>query len=181
MKRVLIMGLLLLLGSAGGAFAQDSQKWTTPAVKGYGGIIYDPDLKIEPDKSLDYKVVFKITSDQLKKGVNAQLWHVARLVNLLADGKIPKAQQHIVAGIAGKATPVVLSDAAYEKRYKKPNPNTELIRELTDAGVKIYVCSQAAAEHHIDMRTELNPHILKSLSLMTDLVNFQLRGYVLMP
>ena len=181
MKRFLTVGLALLLGTAGAAFAKEAYQWTTPAVKGYGGIIFNPDLKVEPDKSLEYKVIFRVNDDKLKEGVNAQLWHVARLVNLLADGGVPKSKMHIVAGIAGKATPIVLSDAAYEKRYKKPNPNTELIRELTAAGVKIYLCSQAAAEHDIDMKTELNPDILKSLSLLTDLVNFQLKGYALIP
>ena len=180
MKKVLNLGMCMLFGS-GVLLAQEAPKWTTPAVKGYGGIVYDPALAIQPDRSLDYKVIFKITSDREKNGVNSQLWHVARMVNLLAAGNVPKEKIHIVAGIAGKATPVVLSDAAYEKRYKLPNPNTELLRELTAAGVKIYLCSQAAAEHGIDMQTELNPDILKSLSLMTDLANFQLQGYVLMP
>jgi intracellular sulfur oxidation DsrE/DsrF family protein len=172
---------LILLVFTGGAFAQDVPKWTTPAVKGYGGIVFDPTLAIQPDKALDYKLIFKVTSAKTKNGVNAQLWHVARMVNLLAAGKLPKEKMHIVAGIAGEATSVVLRDEAYEKRYNKPNPDTELIRRLTGAGVVIYVCSQAVAEHGIDLDKELNPNIVKSLSLMTDLANFQLQGYVLMP
>ena len=179
-KKLIRVGLLLLLG-AGGAFAGEAPKWTTPAVEGYGGIVFDPALAVQPDRALDYKVIFKITSGDTKEGVNAQLWHVARFVNLLAAGNVPKAKVHVVAGIAGKATDAVLTDDAYELRYKKLNPNTELIRELTEAGVIIYVCSQAAAEHDIDLETEVNPDIVHSLSLMTDLANFQLKGYVLMP
>jgi len=180
MKSIVNLGLFLLL-CAGGAAAQETPKWTTPAVKGYGAIVYDPALDVQPDRTLDYRLIFRITDDKLKEGVNSQLWHVARMVNLLAAGGVPKAKTHIAAGIAGKAVSTVLSDDAYAKRYKKPNPNTMLIKELAAAGVRIYVCSQAAAEHGIDMRNELNPHILKSLSLMTDLANFQLQGYVLMP
>ena len=164
-----------------GASAKEAPKWTTPAVKGYGGIVFDPALAVQPDRALDYKVIFKINTGDVKEGVNAQLWHVARFVNLLAAGGVPKAKRHVVAGIAGKATDAVLTDDAYELRYKKLNPNTELIRELTEAGVIIYVCSQAAAEHDIDLETEVNPDIVHSLSLMTDLANFQLKGYVLMP
>ena len=179
-KKLIHVGLLLLLGT-GGAFAGEAPKWMTPAVEGYGGIVFDPTLAVQPDKALEYKVIFKITSGDTKEGVNAQLWHVARFVNLLAAGNVPKAKVHVVAGIAGKATDVVLTDAAYVQRYKKPNPDTELIRRLTEAGVVLYICAQAAAEHDIDLRTEVNPNIVKSLSLMTDLANFQLRGYVLMP
>jgi intracellular sulfur oxidation DsrE/DsrF family protein len=180
MKRLMSAGLMLFLCS-GAISAKETPKWTTPAVKGYGAIVYDPAVAIQPDRTLAYKLIFKITDDRKKEGVNAQLWHVARMVNLLAAGGVPKTKIDIVAGIAGKATALVLSDEAYRQRYKTPNPNTRLIRELADAGVTLYVCSQAAAEHRIDMQKELNPHILKSLSLMTDLANFQLHGYVLMP
>lgn len=181
MLRKIVTTVVWLLIGTGGAFASEAPDWTTPAIKGYGGIVYDPALEVQPDKTLEYKVVFRINADKSKEGVNAQLWHVARLVNLLRAGGVPKEHMHIVAGIAGKATSITLSDAAYAKRYKKPNPNTELIRELDEAGVVIYICSQAAAEHGIDMPTELNPHIHKSLSLMTDLVNYQLQGYALIP
>jgi len=179
-KRYLLTSLFFLLCGVG-AMAQASPNWTTPAIEGYGGIVFDPALAVQPDKTLDYKVIFRVTSGDTKNGVNAQLWHVARFVNLMAAGKIPKAKMHLVVGIAGKATPVVLSDEAYAKRFGKPNPDTELIRKLADAGVILYVCSQAAAEHDIDMAGEMNPHIVKSLSLMTDLANYQLQGYVLMP
>lgn len=164
-----------------GAAAQDAPKWITPKVEGYGAIVYDPSLPFQPDKTLEYNVVFKITSDDKKSGVNSQLWHVARFVNLLAAAKVPETQAHIVAVVAGKATSSVLTEAEYAKRFGKPNPDAELIRKLADAGVTLYVCSQAAAEHGIDMSTQMNKRVLPSLSLMTDVADYQIRGYKLMP
>jgi intracellular sulfur oxidation DsrE/DsrF family protein len=186
MKKLVYAGLVLLM-CVGGAFAKDAKpkiNWEYPEIKDNGGILYHPDVAIQPSKTLDYKVFFKITSGKKKpNGVNAQLWHVARLLNLLKAAGVPQDHIHVAAGIAGKATEIVMTDASYAKRFKKAkaNPNTKLIKDLTDAGVKIYLCSQAAAEHNIDMKTQLNPNIIKSLSLLTDIVNFQLEGYALVP
>jgi len=180
MSKKVMTGFMGLWLCASGASAGETPAWTTPAVEGYGKIVYDPALAVQPDKALEYKVIFQATSDAEREGVNGQLWHVARLVNLLAAGGVPRAKMHIVAGVAGKATDIVLSDKAYEQRHHKPNPNTALIRALARAGVVLYVCSQAMAEHGISAQ-ELNPDIMPSLSLVTDLTNYQLQGYVLIP
>ena len=179
-KRFLQLCLWVIIGAAS-AFGQEMPKWITPGLEGYGRIVYDPSLAVQPDKSRDYKIIFAVTSDQTQEGVNSQLWHVARMVNLLAAAKVPKEKIHLVVGIAGKATPVILTDGAYMQRFKKPNPDTALIRQLKKAGVVLYVCSQAAAEHNVDMKKEMNPDILGSLSLMTTLANYELQGYIAIP
>lgn len=153
--------------------------WTTPLVKGYGPIKYDPTLAMQPDKTLDYKVVFKVVKPKNKAGVNAKLWHVARLLNLLYAGGVPKDHIHLVVVIAGGATPIVLTNKAYNAKFLTDNPDMKLIRALSEQGVKFYVCSQAVAEHHFKLQ-DVNKYITKSLSAITDLSYFQLHGYAML-
>ncbi|MDM5270685.1 DsrE family protein [Sulfurovum sp. zt1-1] len=160
-------------------FAQDTAKWITPEISGYGKITYDPNLALIPKTDKDYKVIFKITNANEKEGVNSQLWHIARLVNLLSISGVKKKNIHIVAVISGDATPVVLNDIAYKKIYKKSNPNIHLINSLKDAGVELYVCSQAASERHFDFHQDINEKITVSLSALTTLIYFQQLEYIL--
>jgi intracellular sulfur oxidation DsrE/DsrF family protein len=176
----IVIGLSLVLGSALAQNSGDDIPWATPLIKGYGHIKYNPKLAIQPKKNMDYKVVEKVTNGKAKNGINTQLWHVARLMNLLYAGGVAKKNMHVVGVIAGKATPIVLSNAAYKKRFGADNPNMKLLRELAKHGAKIYVCSQALAEWHIDPK-DVSPYIIISLSAITDLATFQLQGYVLIP
>ena len=73
--------LLLSLGIASGALAA---QWTTPLIEGYGKIQYDANAAFQPKRDEEYKVVFAIDSDPQHDGVNADLWIVARFMNLMA-------------------------------------------------------------------------------------------------
>jgi len=155
--------------------------WQTPLIKGYGPIKYFSKAAIQPDKNLDYKVVFKITNDNTKDGVNATLWHIARLMNLLYVAGVKTDHIHVVGVVAGKATPIVLNNKAFQKRMHKDNPDMNLLKQLTENGVKIYVCDQAVAEHSFDPYHDLNKYIIPSLSGIIDLPTFELKGYALIP
>ena len=160
-------------------FAQDTAKWITPEISGYGKITYDPNLALIPQTDKNYKVIFKITKANEKEGVNSQLWHIARLVNLLSVSGVKKKNMYIVAVISGDATPVVLNDVAYKNLYKKSNPNMQLINSLKDAGVELYVCSQALSERHFNYQQDINKKITVSLSALTTLIYFQQLEYSL--
>ncbi len=188
MKKLILLSVILLamvqVGSAQVNNVQTNHhnpQWETPLIKGYGPIKYYSSAKIQPDKSLDYKVVFKITDGKIKDGVDNHLWHMARLLNLLYAAGVKPDHIHIVGVIAGKSTPVILNNKAYQKRFHKNNPNMDLLKQLTEHGVKIYVCDQAVAEHGIDLHQDLNKYIVPTLSAIIDLPTFQLKGYALMP
>jgi len=182
MKKIhkIILGACLITATSQVAFAQNNLQWETPLIKGYGPIKDYKNAAIQPDKNLDYKVVFKITSDKIKDGVNNKLWHMARLMNLLYVGDVQKSNTHIVGVIAGKATSMVLTNEAYKKRFHKNNPNLDILKELTEHGAKIYVCDQALSEHKIE-QNETNKYIKKSLSAIIDIPTYVLHGYVLLP
>ncbi len=176
----MILGACILTATTQVAFAQNNPQWETPLIKGYGPIKDYKNAAIQPDKKLDYKVVFKITSDKTKDGVNNKLWHMARLMNLLYVGDVKKSNTHIVGVIAGKATSMVLKNEAYKKRFHKNNPNLDILKKLTEHGAKIYVCDQALSEHKIK-QNETNKYIRKSLSAIIDIPTYVLKGYALIP
>lgn len=123
---------------------------------------------------------YTISADKEKDDVNLTLWHIARQINLFGISGVPKENVHIVAVISGPATPLVMTDAAYQKKFNKPNPNLDLIQKLSDYGVSLEVCGQAAAENDIDPYSELEEHIKLTLSALIDIPAYQMKGYVVM-
>lgn len=157
-----------------------AQEWQKPAVKDYGKVKLYDDAAMMPDKNIDYKIVFQLNSDETKEDVNAGLWHMARTMNLLKGSGVPDDHIHLVGVISGKATPVVMSNKAYQKKNGKDNPDIKLMKELSDNGAKLYVCGQAAAEHQITEK-DLNDYVVFTLSALIDIPEFQYKGYALMP
>lgn len=157
-----------------------AQEWETPIIEGHGKIKSFTDVAVQPDASLEYKLVFDITSDSEMDGVNKGLWKIARLINMLGSSGIPSDKVHIVAAIHGGATFATLNDTKHKEKYDKVNPNTELLGLLKDYGVELYVCSQATAARNITA-DDLNPNTELALSAMTVLSNYQLKGYALIP
>lgn len=157
-----------------------AQEWETPIIKGYGKIKNFKDVAVQPDASLEYKLVFDITSDSEMDGVNKGLWKIARVINMLGSADIPSDKVHIVAAIHGAATFATLKDSKHQEKYDIVNPNTELLGLLKNYGVELFVCAQATAARNITAE-DLNPNTELALSAMTVLANYQLQGYALMP
>ena len=157
-----------------------AQEWKTPIIKGYGKIKNFKDVGVQPDASLEYKLVFDIASDSEMDGVNKGLWKIARIINMLGSANISSDKVYIVAAIHGAATFAALNDTKHQEMYSKVNPNTELMKLLKEYGVELYVCAQATAARNI-IAEDLNPNTELALSAMTVLANYQLQGYVLMP
>lgn len=157
-----------------------SQEWITPVIEGYGKIKPLQEVGVQPDATLEYKLVFDIASDREMEGVNIGLWKMARIINMLGSANVPKDRIHIVAAIHGGATFAALGDEKYQEKNQKVNPNNELLKLLHDYGVELFVCAQATAARGIEP-SDLNPHTKLALSAMTVLANYQLKGYVLMP
>jgi hypothetical protein len=88
----------------------------------------------------------------------------------------------------GPATKAALKDDAIEKHsnpYARSqgatkNPNLELMRQLTKAGVEIYVCGQALA-HHGYGTDEVAPDVTVAVSAATVNINLQMDGYAYIP
>lgn len=170
--------LIVSLGISTGALATD---WTTPLIDGYGKIKYDENAKFQPKQDEQYKVVFSIDGEKQMEGVNAELWHVARFMNLMSAADVKPDNVHAVAVIHGPAASIAMTDELYKQRNDQSNPNLELMKELTDNGVKIYLCEQAAAGFDIDPNSQVNEYVEPVLSALIAIPQLQLDGYALMP
>lgn len=174
MKNTIVISILLI------CLNMNAQEWKTPIIEGYGRIVEFENAVIKPDPNKEYKLLFHITSDKEREGVNVSLWKMARTINLLENSGVPKENIHVVGVISGPATPVTLSEKEYLKKMKKPNPNLDLMKKLTDYGAAIHLCGQAAAEKHIDPDNDLNPYTKLTLSALIDIPTYQMEGYVVM-
>lgn len=176
-NKVLIICLIALVTIGNSVTAQE---WQTPVIDGYGKVKYFKDAAGQPDKNEVYKILYHITSDVEREGVNKGLWHIARQVNLFGAAGVPAENVKIVALISGSSTDIVLNNKAYKKKHLTVNPNLELMKKLTDYGVKIEVCGQAAAGKHIDPETDLNEYTDFTLSALMAIPIYQNKGYHLM-
>lgn len=168
----LLAAIILVSGPSLASAGNDGNR----AIKGYGDFVPLPHAAVQPDRNTQYKAVFDITSGKTSKGVNAPLYHVARAVNVFASAGVPLKNLHFVAVIHSAATPIVLDNARYRKRYGKDNPNLKLIAELRAAGVKIEVCGQALADLHID-HAWVAKDVTITLSALSDNIIYGNKGY----
>lgn len=175
--------LILLLALAAlplSAHAADSF-WVTPTIHGAGKIHPMPQAAYQPDPSATYKVVFSLShAGDKPTDVSPSLEHVARAVNLYVNAGVSLDHLKFVAVAAGAATPIVLNDAQYKKKYGVANPNLGLIEQLRKAGVDVAVCSQAVAEHHFQYDW-VDKHVTLALSALTTVTVLENKGYALMP
>ena len=176
---------IVLTFSATNVFAQqyvsEPNFWSTPTIQGYGKIHMFPHAEFRPNKSETYNIVFSITKGVEKPDkVNTSLDHVARTLNLYVAAGVPLSHLHFVAIAYGDATPLAISNSAYNKRYGTDNPNLKLIYLLSRAGVKVAVCGQAVAEHKFSYE-DVDKSVLTALSGLTTVTTLEHQGYDLMP
>ena len=158
----------------------NAQEWETPIIKGYGEVKYFDQAASQLNKQLEYKLIFDIKSNQVKNGVNKGLWTIARTLNLFELSGIPRKKIELVASIHGEATFITLNSNAYQDKFGRDNPNSNIIQQLNDNGVKLYVCSQATSSRNIN-NGDLNINVIPALSGIAVLSNHLLRGFILMP
>jgi intracellular sulfur oxidation DsrE/DsrF family protein len=149
-------------------------------IERYGAIHKLPDAPGQPEKDLDYRIIYAIARAAGKAGdPSPGLLHIARTLNLLEWADIPREHIHLNAAVYGDATPVVLSNNAFKTRFNRPNPDSDLISQLVGNGVEILVCGQSFLNAGF-RPDELDPGVTLSLSALTVIPNFELKGYVLM-
>ena len=157
-----------------------AQEWQSPIISGYGEIMYIKDAAVQPDPNLQYNLIYDIKNDTTKNGVNKGLWVIARTLNLFYLSGVPKNKVKLVASIHGEASYIALSSAAYRKKFNKDNPNLNILKQLRSNGVDLYICSQATESRSI-RKIDLNRFVVPSISGLSVLSNYQIKGYILMP
>lgn len=158
--------------------AQDSFQ-DGPVITGYGKhAAVTQDLKLA--KSSTFKLAFDAYKQSGEGQVNSNLNTAARFLNMHIANGIKRENIQMAVVIHGKAAFDVLGDDAYEQRFDKENANKDLLAQLLEHKVDIFVCGQSAAYHKIK-RGDLHPGVKMSLSAMTAHALLQQQGYTLNP
>lgn len=169
-----VLALLILLCLANFSVAQ---KRINPAVENFGGIFDAPHATEKPDPNQQYKIVIDIaTNDAEPDGIAYSLYNVARLMNLHVMGGVPKENMHVVLAIHGGAAFAVMNNEEYKKKYDVDSPYLELFKELKEAGVQMFACSQSLMGRSID-HEKLVPEVTVATSMLTVMTTYQLKGY----
>jgi intracellular sulfur oxidation DsrE/DsrF family protein len=172
MKRITVLiGFCMIVAGAG------AQNKVNPVIKHFGTITEVPSSVENPDPKLNYKIVVEVNSDNPKpETVHEFFDKVAAVVNLHALGGVPAGKFNVVMVIHGPAAQFVINDEEYKKKYNTSNPNIPLFKELTDAGVKIFVCGQSLNKRNIP-KEAVASEVKTALSAITTLTTYQLKGY----
>jgi intracellular sulfur oxidation DsrE/DsrF family protein len=151
-----------------------------PRVEGAGGVVAIDGAAL-PDPSKTHRVLIDAIDDKTtEQGTNRHLDTAARALNLYALAGVPDAQVEVHIIVHGKATPIVLNDAAYRAAFGKPNPDAALIDALHKAGARISVCGQALA-HRGHTPPQVHPRVEVALSAITRVIELQADGVQLLP
>jgi intracellular sulfur oxidation DsrE/DsrF family protein len=175
MKKIIISAFVSIMALFAGAQAK-----VNPVIRNFGTVNEVPYAIERPDPKLDYKIVVEVSSDNAKpETVHEFFEKVAAVVNLHALGGVPANKLHVVMVIHGPAAQFIVNNEAYQKKFSVNNPNLALFTALQDAGVKIFVCGQSVIKRNIDPAT-IAPEVKVSLSAITTLTTYQLKGYSLL-
>lgn len=173
-KQLLLLALSLLMHLS---LAQAQQAKDGPVIEGFGAVYTIDQAEYTADPSRTYRVVFDVASGPDDAGkLNKAMNTLARFLNMHVQSGVPLKNLKVVAVMHGAAARHSLTDAAYRQRYGVENPHTDLIRQLTEAGVQLYLCGQSMHARGFE-RNEVNAHIEVSLSAMTLLIDKQAEGY----
>ncbi len=160
--------------------ASQAQDRVNPVIKSYGGIFNIPGATVKPDPNQEYKIVVDVYGGaDDKKDLDWSLHNVARMLNLHAVGGVPAENMKVVLALHAQSTFSTLSDKAYKKQFGTANPNTNLIKELKEAGVKITVCGQSLRARGFE-KDELRGEIEVATSMLTTVTHYQNLGYILL-
>jgi intracellular sulfur oxidation DsrE/DsrF family protein len=152
-----------------------------PVITEYGPVYKVPPGSYNLVPGKHYKVSMDVSSTADFPGDrNRQLESAARFLNMHAANGIDAGDIEFSVVVHGTAAKDLLNDEAYEARFDDPNPNTELLNALQEAGVKIYLCGQTAS-HRGYTHDELNSAVTMAVSAMTALVRLQSEGFTLIP
>lgn len=172
MKKIIVIVFMLL-----GLHVVNAQTKVNPVIKHFGTVSEVPFSEENPDKKLDYKVIVEVSSDNPKpEAIHEFFEKVAAIVNLHALGGVTADKLHVVMVIHGPAAQFVVNDTEYRKKFNSDNPNVPLFKELTAAGVKVFVCGQSLNKRNIS-KDQVTPEVKPALSAITTLTTYQLKGY----
>lgn len=177
----MVFALAAAAGMAATASAQQAAGfWSTPAIQGIGPVHVWPQAIMRPDVDATYKAVFDVTKAAASPDeMNPGLSHIARAVNVFAAAGVPTSHLRFTVIIHGPATPVVLNDEEFQRKFGHANPDAAVIAALTRAGVQVMVCGNALGDMQFTP-AQVNSNVKVALSALSTLIILQDQGYALL-
>jgi len=158
-------------------FGFSQEKSAGPIIKNHGKVWKIENADIEVDATKEYMVVFDIMdSPEDKSALNAKIETAARFLNMHAQAGVPPENLKAIIVVHNTASKDIIVDRVYQNKYGVKNPNTELVKELLDANVKVIFCGQSSVSRGFP-KEDLIPGVQLSLSAMTALIQLQDEGY----
>lgn len=152
-----------------------------PILEAYGPTSAIENSDIPLPEGFVYKALFDISeTNQKHDQYNRKIESVARFLNMHARNGVKPDNMKLAVVLHGAAVKDILTDEAYAKRHGYKNPNTDLIHQLAENGVKFYVCGQSVAFYEVK-KSELSSDVKLALSAMTMAVLLQEDDYQLIP
>ena len=139
-----------------------------------------------PDKKQKYNLLFDLTSYPTLSGnedkfdsskVNWGLRGIGRIMNLHGGAGIPKKNINFVVVVHAWGIHSFLNHEAYRKKFGTDNPNLPVIEELSELGIKFFLCGQNLTWSKIK-KEELSPWGKIAFSAQTVLSTYALKGYM---
>lgn len=176
MKRMMTVAALM---SAFTLTAQAQEISKGPVIKEFG-----ENAPVRMTTPLNTEMVYKASYDVAggaKVGeMNRALNSPARFLNMMVRNGVPEENMKLAVVIHGSATMDVTKDSFYQEKMGGPNANVELIKSLTDNGIRVIVCGQSAAFRGVT-NEDLLPGVEMALSAMTIHTDLQNQGYKVIP
>jgi intracellular sulfur oxidation DsrE/DsrF family protein len=177
--------IVLLLAGAFALMAYRSSRahpqLAFPRVQAAGGVLtVDPGATM-PSAQAIHRVLVDVDNDDVMYGkVNARLNTAAKILNLYALAGVPAANVHMVMLFYGTGVNLILSDAAYQRKFGHANPNAELLSQLHKANVQMVACGQATGHQSITA-ADVQSGVTMALSALTAREELQAAGYGSVP
>ncbi len=151
-----------------------------PVFKDFGKIA-DVKTSLQIPKAMKFKVAFDMSKAAEPGKVNRNLDTLARFINMHVANGVEAKNIEVAMVVHGKSVADLSKDKFYNKLFTdKNNTNKDIINQLTNFGVKIYVCGQSAAYYGLKQE-DLLPNVEMALSAMTAHAILHDQGYSLNP
>lgn len=162
------------------AFAGESDFHNGSLIENFGQIAtVDADMIIP--KRAKFKVLFDTAKGAEAGSVNRTLNSAARFLNMHAEAGVPEKNMKLAVVFHGKGAFDLTKPDYYGAKFDgAENATADLIKALTDKGVRVILCGQTAAYYDIS-NEDLLPGVEMALSAMTAHALLQQQGYTLNP
>ena len=175
--KTILFSIALFTGLALSINAQE--KKPGPAIPDYGAVWDIPEPSYPTDKTKIFKVMFDIMNSPEAPDVrNASIETAARFLNMHTRAGVPKENLHVALIVHNKASKDLLDDTTYEERFGVTNPNSDMLRQLMDAGVEVIFCGQSSLSRNVPIEATVDG-VQLSLSAMTAILQLKDKDYTL--